>query len=139
MDFFFKLEIILSLYILINKLNGYLQWKYYYYLLQYIFVIKLYFFVCCQVKDALLRKHRHQHQRRKEASSSNMARLPIIRSLAEIGRNHSSSKSKFLFRPCAPHANGKKLNRCLEFTPHADCRLQQLTKNVERRQKRSCH
>ncbi|XP_059486038.1 electrogenic sodium bicarbonate cotransporter 1 isoform X3 [Neocloeon triangulifer] len=45
-----------------------------------------------KVKDALLRKHRHQHQRRKEASSSNMARLPIIRSLAEIGRNHSSSK-----------------------------------------------
>ncbi|XP_065352674.1 electroneutral sodium bicarbonate exchanger 1 isoform X9 [Cloeon dipterum] len=45
-----------------------------------------------KVRDALLRKHRHQHQRRKEASSSNMARLPIIRSLAEIGRNHSSSK-----------------------------------------------
>lgn len=37
-----------------------------------------------------MRKHRHQHERRKETSS----RLPIIRSLAEIGRNHSSSKSK---------------------------------------------
>jgi sodium bicarbonate transporter 10 len=47
-----------------------------------------------QVREALLRRHRHQHERRKEASSSNMSRLPIIRSLAEIGRNHSSSKSK---------------------------------------------
>jgi sodium bicarbonate transporter 10 len=47
-----------------------------------------------QVREALLRRHRHQHERRKETSSSNMSRLPIIRSLAEIGRNHSSSKSK---------------------------------------------
>ncbi|KAL0274169.1 UNVERIFIED_CONTAM: hypothetical protein PYX00_006656 [Menopon gallinae] len=46
-----------------------------------------------KVKVALLRRHRHQHERRKENSSSNMSRLPIIRSLAEIGRNHSSSKT----------------------------------------------
>ncbi|XP_033608237.1 electrogenic sodium bicarbonate cotransporter 1 isoform X3 [Cryptotermes secundus] len=46
-----------------------------------------------KVREALLRRHRHQHERRKETSSSNMSRLPIIRSLAEIGRNHSSSKT----------------------------------------------
>ncbi|XP_021934526.1 sodium-driven chloride bicarbonate exchanger isoform X3 [Zootermopsis nevadensis] len=46
-----------------------------------------------KVREALLRRHRHQHERRKETSTSNMSRLPIIRSLAEIGRNHSSSKT----------------------------------------------
>lgn len=52
------------------------------------------------VKEAILKKHRHQYegQHKKEkhgdGSSSNMARLPLIRSLAEIGRNHSTSKSK---------------------------------------------
>uniref|UniRef100_V9I7H9 Sodium bicarbonate cotransporter 3 n=2 Tax=Apis cerana TaxID=7461 RepID=V9I7H9_APICE len=45
-----------------------------------------------KVREALLVRHRHQHERRKD---NNMSRLPIIRSLAEIGRNHSSSKSKF--------------------------------------------
>lgn len=40
-----------------------------------------------KVKEALLKRHRHQHQRKKHV-------LPIIRSFAEIGRNHSSSKSK---------------------------------------------
>lgn len=44
-----------------------------------------------KVREALLRRHRHQHQRR---SQSNVSRLPIIRSLAEIGKNHSSSKSE---------------------------------------------
>ncbi|XP_049870588.1 sodium bicarbonate cotransporter 3 isoform X1 [Pectinophora gossypiella] len=43
-----------------------------------------------KVKDALLRKHRHQHERRHH---NNMSRLPLIRSLADIGRNHSSCKS----------------------------------------------
>ncbi|XP_017766033.1 PREDICTED: electroneutral sodium bicarbonate exchanger 1 isoform X2 [Eufriesea mexicana] len=43
-----------------------------------------------KVKEALLVRHRHQHERRKD---NNMSRLPIIRSLAEIGRNHSSSKN----------------------------------------------
>ncbi|XP_070523962.1 electroneutral sodium bicarbonate exchanger 1 isoform X6 [Cardiocondyla obscurior] len=42
-----------------------------------------------KVKEALLVRHRHQHERRKD---NNMSKLPIIRSLAEIGRNHSSSK-----------------------------------------------
>ncbi|XP_077297815.1 na[+]-driven anion exchanger 1 isoform X2 [Arctopsyche grandis] len=41
------------------------------------------------VRDALLRRHRHQHERRKD---NNMSRLPIIRSLADIGRNHSACK-----------------------------------------------
>lgn len=45
-----------------------------------------------KVREALLRRHRHQHERRKDPSASNMSRLPIIRSLAEIGRNHSSTK-----------------------------------------------
>ncbi|XP_020292594.1 sodium-driven chloride bicarbonate exchanger isoform X3 [Pseudomyrmex gracilis] len=43
-----------------------------------------------KVRDALLVRHRHQHERRKD---NNMSKLPIIRSLAEIGRNHSSSKN----------------------------------------------
>lgn len=42
-----------------------------------------------KVREALLKKHRHQHQRKKHV-------LPIIRSFAEIGRNHSNSKSKYL-------------------------------------------
>ncbi|XP_014248076.1 sodium bicarbonate cotransporter 3 isoform X2 [Cimex lectularius] len=42
-----------------------------------------------KVRESILRRHRHQHERRKD---SQMSRLPIIRSLADIGRNHSSSK-----------------------------------------------
>ncbi|XP_018376181.1 PREDICTED: electroneutral sodium bicarbonate exchanger 1 isoform X2 [Trachymyrmex cornetzi] len=45
-----------------------------------------------KVREALLVRHRHQHERRKD---NNMSKLPIIRSLAEIGRNHSSSKNEF--------------------------------------------
>nr|CAD7194034.1 unnamed protein product [Timema douglasi] len=45
-----------------------------------------------KMKEALLRRHRHQHERRKENGSHNISRLPLIRSLADIGRNHSSSK-----------------------------------------------
>lgn len=40
-----------------------------------------------QVRDALLKRHRHQHQ------CKDHVMLPIIRSFAEIGRNHSTSKS----------------------------------------------
>ena len=53
------------------------------------------------VKDAILKKHRHQYEGEKDKhhnSSSNMSKLPLIRSLAEIGRNHSSSKSKIQFQ-----------------------------------------
>ncbi|XP_066138406.1 electroneutral sodium bicarbonate exchanger 1 isoform X7 [Euwallacea fornicatus] len=39
------------------------------------------------VKEALLKRHRHQHQRQKHG-------LPFIRSLQEIGKNHSTSKSQ---------------------------------------------
>lgn len=46
-----------------------------------------------QVREALLRRHRHQHEREARKRENNVSRLPIIRSLAEIGRNHSSSKS----------------------------------------------
>ncbi len=54
------------------------------------------------VKDAILKRHRHQHEGHHKAgkhlgegsSTSNMSKLPLIRSLAEIGRNHSASKSK---------------------------------------------
>ncbi|XP_054006026.1 sodium bicarbonate cotransporter 3 isoform X8 [Hylaeus anthracinus] len=52
-----------------------------------------------KVREALLVRHRHQHERRKD---NNMSRLPIIRSLAEIGRNHSSSKNEF----AVPHVVG---------------------------------
>ncbi|KAL1124567.1 hypothetical protein AAG570_001191 [Ranatra chinensis] len=44
-----------------------------------------------KVREVVLRRHRHQHERKKD---NNMSRLPIIRSLAEIGRNHSSSKNE---------------------------------------------
>lgn len=40
-----------------------------------------------KIRETLLKRHRHQHQRKKPV-------LPMIRSFAEIGRNHSSSKSK---------------------------------------------
>lgn len=46
-----------------------------------------------KVRDTLLRRHRHQHEREPKKKETNMSRLPIIRNLAEIGRNHSSSKS----------------------------------------------
>ena len=54
-----------------------------------------------KVKIAMLKKHRHQFEGIKKqngdnGSSSNMSKLPIIRSLAEIGRNHSASKGEFL-------------------------------------------
>lgn len=42
-----------------------------------------------KVRQALLQRHRHQHERKKDKDGM---RLPIIRSLAEIGKNHSSSK-----------------------------------------------
>ena len=45
-----------------------------------------------RVKEALLRRHRHQHERRHDRTDSKN-RLPIIRSLADIGRN--SSKNMF--------------------------------------------
>lgn len=54
-----------------------------------------------KVREALLKRHRHQHERDARKKDNNMSRLPIIRSLAEIGRNHSSSKSKFIFYLCA--------------------------------------
>ncbi|XP_018376180.1 PREDICTED: electroneutral sodium bicarbonate exchanger 1 isoform X1 [Trachymyrmex cornetzi] len=52
-----------------------------------------------KVREALLVRHRHQHERRKD---NNMSKLPIIRSLAEIGRNHSSSKNSDC--SCGMHA-----------------------------------
>ncbi|KAL1494696.1 hypothetical protein ABEB36_010256 [Hypothenemus hampei] len=39
-----------------------------------------------KVKEAFLKRHRHQHQRQK-------AGLPFIRSLQDIGKNHSTSKT----------------------------------------------
>ncbi|XP_015786320.1 sodium-driven chloride bicarbonate exchanger isoform X3 [Tetranychus urticae] len=43
-----------------------------------------------KVKESLLRRHRHQHEKRHDKDKN---RLPLIRSLADIGRN--SSKSMF--------------------------------------------
>ena len=56
------------------------------------------------VKDAILKKHRHQYEGQKDKKEgSNMSKLPLIRSLAEIGRNHSSSKSKNILRTNYDH------------------------------------
>lgn len=56
-----------------------------------------------KVREALLRRHRHLHEKHQKShhnnSSSNMSRLPIIRSLAEIGKSHSASKSKLYHFP----------------------------------------
>ncbi|XP_048508732.1 electroneutral sodium bicarbonate exchanger 1 isoform X5 [Athalia rosae] len=65
-----------------------------------------------KVREALLVRHRHQHERRKD---NNMSRLPIIRSLAEIGRNHSSSKmeesnSAPVIAGVTSHGSGGALN-----------------------------
>ena len=50
----------------------------------------------------MLKKHRHQFEGLKKEkhlengnNGHNMSKLPIIRSLADIGKSHSSSKSKF--------------------------------------------
>lgn len=41
-----------------------------------------------KVREILLKRHRHQHQIKKPV-------LPMIRSFADVGRNHSSAKSKY--------------------------------------------
>ncbi|KAB7498207.1 Electroneutral sodium bicarbonate exchanger 1 [Armadillidium nasatum] len=45
-----------------------------------------------KLQDALLRKHKHLYEKTKNKENGQMSRLPLIRSLAEIGRNHSSTK-----------------------------------------------
>jgi len=57
-----------------------------------------------QVKAAMLKKHRHQFEGMKKekvenGSSTNMSKLPIIRSLADIGKTHSSAKSAPTINP----------------------------------------
>ena len=51
------------------------------------------------VKDAILKKHHHQYEGspKDKKDGATLSKLPLIRSLAEIGRNHSSSKSKTTF------------------------------------------
>ncbi|XP_035776469.1 sodium bicarbonate cotransporter 3-like isoform X13 [Anopheles albimanus] len=44
-----------------------------------------------KVIDALLKRHKHQHE-----FGNKKSRLPLIRSLADIGKNHSSSKRENL-------------------------------------------
>merc|ERR1719422_1110580 len=53
------------------------------------------------VKDAILKKHHHQYEGspKDKKDGATLSKLPLIRSLAEIGRNHSSSKSH-------PHMSG---------------------------------
>jgi len=60
-----------------------------------------------QVKAAMLKKHRHQFegikkQSNENGSGSNMTKLPLIRSLADIGKTHSSSKSMTKLRDFFP-------------------------------------
>jgi len=45
-----------------------------------------------QLKDLIMRKHKHLYEGRNK-ENGNISKLPLIRSLAEIGRNHSTSKS----------------------------------------------
>ncbi|XP_058824176.1 sodium bicarbonate cotransporter 3 isoform X10 [Topomyia yanbarensis] len=46
-----------------------------------------------KVVDALLKRHKHQHE-----LASKKSRLPLIRSLADIGKNYSSSKRENLIQ-----------------------------------------
>ena len=50
-----------------------------------------------QFREALLRRHKHLHERKKQSDGSSVggsvARLPLIRSLADIGRSYSNAKS----------------------------------------------
>ncbi|XP_068241621.1 sodium-driven chloride bicarbonate exchanger isoform X4 [Palaemon carinicauda] len=72
-------------------------------------------------RDALLRKHKHLYEKQKHSKENgNMSRLPLIRSLAEIGRNHSSSKSfmdllssgiKRSYTGPVPHASAPEVAR----------------------------
>ena len=61
--------------------------------------ITLYLTTTLQVKAAMLKKHRHQFEGMKKQHPENgigsdMSKLPLIRSLADIGKTHSSAKSK---------------------------------------------
>lgn len=47
-----------------------------------------------KLKEILLRKHRHQHEKSHHTMESLGSKLPLIRSLADIGRN--ASKPSFL-------------------------------------------
>ncbi|XP_053675322.1 sodium-driven chloride bicarbonate exchanger isoform X3 [Anopheles nili] len=62
-----------------------------------------------KVIDALLKRHKHQHE-----FSNKKSRLPLIRSLADIGKNHSSSKiedpSHTNSPPCSATSNGSNPN-----------------------------
>ncbi|XP_055933455.1 sodium bicarbonate cotransporter 3-like isoform X2 [Argiope bruennichi] len=53
-----------------------------------------------RIKEALLRRHRHQHERKHDKVDKG-SRLPLIRSLADIGRN--SSKNMFGSSSSAPN------------------------------------
>ncbi|XP_053600997.1 sodium-driven chloride bicarbonate exchanger isoform X4 [Plodia interpunctella] len=65
-----------------------------------------------KVKDALLRRHRHQHEKR---NHNNMSRLPLIRSLADIGRNHSSCKN---FQDGGSRRSSSRSSRGSTTSPH---------------------
>ena len=49
-----------------------------------------------KVKDVLLIRHRHLNQKRHNKKSGSKYHLPIIRSLADIGKKHSEPKSMHL-------------------------------------------
>lgn len=46
-----------------------------------------------KVKDAMLKKHRHQFEGSKKSENGSSNKMPLIRSLADIGKIHSNSKS----------------------------------------------
>ncbi|CAG7717811.1 unnamed protein product, partial [Allacma fusca] len=59
-----------------------------------------------KVREALLRRHKHLHEKNRNMSSSNLSRLPIIRSLADIGKIHSSSRSTTNVPQVESHGSG---------------------------------
>ena len=76
------------------------------------------------VKDAILKKHRHQYEGNKTKSNgehgshaSNMSKLPLIRSLADIGKNHSTSKSKTCCPFCSVYATFSKRSIIINLNP----------------------
>ncbi|KAK3103933.1 hypothetical protein FSP39_023011 [Pinctada imbricata] len=59
-----------------------------------------------QVRDVLLIRHRHLNQKRHNENGGSKYHLPIIRSLADIGKKHSEPKSMHLHGEDKEHRHG---------------------------------
>ncbi|XP_046442370.1 electroneutral sodium bicarbonate exchanger 1-like isoform X2 [Daphnia pulex] len=69
-----------------------------------------------RVREALLRRHRHLYEKNKENSA---AKLPIIRSLADIGRNYSQSRNPLPY-PHHHHQHHLPIGAKRSFTKSSD-------------------